>query len=160
MVGSALSKRLTEDFESIRLRFGRLARRSRATSPPGPLCGVPAPSSRPSLSLPGPRRRPGSRGHFSAGATLGRHGLGGQRCWHDRGISDRRVRQATGGDFFGDTTFDLLGTLDLEESGAADINESGVIVGRAFGIIGGKLVEKVFVYEGGGTRDLLTLLPE
>jgi probable HAF family extracellular repeat protein len=62
--------------------------------------------------------------------------------------------------FHGDTTYDVLGTLGLEESWAADINESGVIVGRAFGIVAGELVHKAFVYEDAQMRDLLTLLPE
>jgi probable HAF family extracellular repeat protein len=62
--------------------------------------------------------------------------------------------------FHGDGAFDLLGTLDMEESWAEDVNESGVIVGRAFGIVAGELVQKAFVYEDVQMRDLLTLLPE
>jgi probable HAF family extracellular repeat protein len=61
--------------------------------------------------------------------------------------------------FHGDRTFDVLGTLGLEESWAADVNESGVIVGRAFGIVETKLVEKAFLYENGQMRELHSLLP-
>ena len=62
--------------------------------------------------------------------------------------------------FHGDGTFDVLGTLGQEESQAADVNESGVIVGRAFGIVEAKLVEKAFVYENGQMRELHSLLPQ
>jgi probable HAF family extracellular repeat protein len=61
--------------------------------------------------------------------------------------------------FHGDGTFDVLGTVGMEESWAEDVNESGVIVGRAFGIVEQQLVQKAFVYEGAQMRDLLTLVP-
>jgi probable HAF family extracellular repeat protein len=62
--------------------------------------------------------------------------------------------------FHGDRTFELLGTLGMEESWAQDINESGVIVGRAFGIVEQQLVQTAFVYENAQMRDLLTLVPQ
>jgi probable HAF family extracellular repeat protein len=61
--------------------------------------------------------------------------------------------------FVGDGTYSVLGNLGLEESWAEDINEPGVIVGRAFGIVGGDLIQKAFVYEDGQMRDLLSLVP-
>jgi probable HAF family extracellular repeat protein len=59
----------------------------------------------------------------------------------------------------GDGTYTRLGTLGLEESWAEDANELGTIVGRAFGIVDGGLVQKAFVLEDGEMRDLLTLVP-
>jgi probable HAF family extracellular repeat protein len=62
--------------------------------------------------------------------------------------------------FHGDGTYTRLGNLGLEESWAEDVNELGTIVGRAFGIVGGELVQKAFVYEDRQMRDLLTLVPD
>jgi probable HAF family extracellular repeat protein len=57
-----------------------------------------------------------------------------------------------------DGSFDLLGTLGLEESLALDVNQFDVIVGRAYAFgVGGQLIPKAFVYEDRQMRDLLTL---
>jgi probable HAF family extracellular repeat protein len=57
-----------------------------------------------------------------------------------------------------DGTFQLLGTLGLEESFALDVNQVDVIVGSAVAYgIGGQVIPKAFVYENQQMLDLLTL---
>jgi probable HAF family extracellular repeat protein len=57
-----------------------------------------------------------------------------------------------------DGTFELLGTLGLEESFALDVNNFDVIVGGAIAFgAGGQLIPKAFVYQNQQMLDLLTL---
>jgi probable HAF family extracellular repeat protein len=57
-----------------------------------------------------------------------------------------------------DGTFELLGTLGLEESFALDVNQVDVIVGGAITLgVGGQVTTKALVYQNQQMQDLLTL---
>jgi probable HAF family extracellular repeat protein len=107
--------------------------------------------------------REGQRGVVDI-SPPGRNSVGMALAINDTGMIVGYQNGESGGPqaaiFHGDGTFDLLGTLGMEESWAEDVNESGVIVGRAFGILEQQLVQKAFVYEEWQMRDLLALAPK
>lgn len=107
--------------------------------------------------------REGQRGVIDI-SPPGRNSVGMALAVNDAGTIVGYQNGESGGPqaaiFHGDGTFEVLGTLGLEESWAADVNASEIIVGRAFGIVDTKLVEKAFVYENGQMRELRSLLPQ